>query len=143
MASVNPASLLQPTPKFSSNVHSVDDLTPDDFLQFMITQLQQQDPLNPVGNQELLDQISSIRNLSATTKLSSTLDSVLVGQNLTTASGLIGKNITAITEQGDPVEGKVSSVSVAVDATDKTKRDIQIHVGDQSVKLTNIREIVP
>jgi flagellar basal-body rod modification protein FlgD len=142
MSRVNPASTLLPTDRIKK-VQSLDDLGADDFLQFMITQLQQQDPLNPVSNQELVEQISSIRELASTTKLNSTLDSVLVGQNIATAGGLIGKNIKALADDNSEINGKVTSVTVAVDANDATKREIRIHVGEKSVKITNIREIIP
>lgn len=143
MSQVNAATNFLANQTSTSDVHSLEDLGADDFLQFLIVQLQQQDPLDPVKNQELLDQVNSIRDLAATTKLSSTLDSVLVGQNLATAGGLIGKNIKALTDKGDEVNGVVTSVTVAPDSKDKEKREISVHVGDMEVKLTNIREIVP
>jgi flagellar basal-body rod modification protein FlgD len=141
--SVNPASVLQPAPSTSSNARTIDDLNADDFLKFLIVELQQQDPLDPVKNQDLLNQVNSIREIASTTKLNETLDSVMVGQNLSTAGNLIGKTVKALADGGDEVNGKVTSVSVAIDPADKTKRDISIHVGDKTVKLNNIREIVP
>jgi flagellar basal-body rod modification protein FlgD len=143
MSQVNGATNLLANTSSTPKVQSLEDLNADDFLKFLIVQLQQQDPLDPVKNQELLDQVNSIRDLAATTKLSTTLDSVLVGQNLATAGGLIGKNIKAITDKGDDVSGEVTSVTVASDAANKDKRDIRVHVGDKEVSLTNIREIVP
>lgn len=142
MAAISAASGAQNTKRFS-NVHSLNDLTADDFLQFLVTQLQQQDPLNPTSNQELLDQINSIRSLTATTQLTSTMGSVQVGQNLATASGLIGKSVKALDDKGNEVNGKVTSAQVTVDAKDETKREIRVQVGTNNIKLTNIREIVP
>ena len=141
--SVNPATVLQPAPSSNSQAHTVDDLNSNDFLKFMLTELQQQDPLKPVDNQELLNQISSIRQISSTSKLNDTLDSVLVGQNISTAGGLIGKTVKALSDTGSELNGKVTSVSVAVNSSDKSKRDVTVHLGDQTVKLSNIREIVP
>ncbi len=124
------------------NVQSFDDLNGSDFLQLMITQLQQQDPLNPMDNSELVQQINSIRELTATSALTDTLGSVLVGQNIATASGMIGKSVTALDDQGNEVAGRVDRVSVQVDAKDETKRNVRVHIGDQEVKLTNIRQII-
>ena len=45
----------------------------------MITELQNQDPLNPMDNTQMLEQINQIRQIGATDKLTSTLDSVLLG----------------------------------------------------------------
>jgi flagellar basal-body rod modification protein FlgD len=142
MSQINAATSLLPTQKVK-DVQSMDDLDSNDFLQLMITQLQQQDPLNPMDNNQMVQQISSIRELSATTKLTSTLDSVQAGQNIATASSLIGKSVDAIDDSGNPVTGVVGRVTVAVDPNDSTKRTIRIHVGDQDVQLQNIRSIEP
>src|SRR6476659_2725783 len=125
MSQVNAASQVLPTQKVR-DVQNMDDLNSSDFLQLMITQLQQQDPLNPMDNNQMVQQISSIRELSATTKLTSTLDSVQAGQNISTASSFIGKTIDAIDDSGNPVTGVVGRVTVAVDPNDDTKRTIRI-----------------
>jgi len=111
-------------------------LTLDDFFKLMITELQSQDPLNPLENHQLLQQISQIQEYGATQKLTQTLDAVLLGQNLSNATGLIGKFVYALSEEGEDVLGTVSRVSVA-------KNDVRVHVGNQEVKLQNIREVMP
>ena len=74
------------------------DLDMDEFLKLMITELQNQDPLNPFENNEILQQISQIREIGATGKLTETLDAVLLGQNLTSATSMIGKTIEALSD---------------------------------------------
>lgn len=120
----------------------LNDLDVDQFLGLMIAELQNQDPLNPMENSELVQQISQIRTISATTQLSDTLNSVLLGQNTATASSLIGKRVTALTDQAENIEGVVTRASVTVDASGDGKRTIRVHIGDKSVRLDNIREIV-
>lgn len=108
----------------------------DHFLTLMITELQNQDPLNPMDNAQILQQISQIREIEATSSMQQTLDAVLLGQNLANASGLIDKNVTALTETGDRVQGKVASVSVA-------DNKVQLSIGDKKVPLGNVSEILP
>lgn len=127
----------------TKRVNNIDELSGDDFLQLMITELQQQDPLNPMENKDLVQQINSIRELSATTELTSTLQAVQTGQNISTASALIGKTVKALDDDAKEVNGKVDSVSVTVDPKDDNKREIRVQVGDKQIKLNNIREIVP
>jgi len=110
------------------------------FLDLMITELQNQDPLNPVDNSELLQQLSQIRSISATNQLTDTLHSVLDGQQLTTASSLIGKKITALTDDNKNVEGVVDRVSV--DQDEQENQILRVHIGDDGIQLKNIREIV-
>ena len=114
----------------------------DDFLKLMIAELQNQDPLDPMENSEMLQQLSQMRAIGATDKLTSTLDSVLMGQNITTASTMIGKQISALSDSGENIEGTVDRVTVSA-ADDQEGANVRIHVGDQSVALKNVREILP
>ena len=107
----------------------------------MITELTNQDPLNPMDNAQLVEQIGQIRNISATTKLSDTLDTVLTGQSLSTASSLIGKRVTALNDQNENVAGVVDRISVEVDDNDSSKRTFRVHIGNNRVDLKNVREI--
>ncbi len=107
-----------------------------EFLKLMIAELQNQDPLNPADNTALLTQLSQIRQVASSDKLSSTLDTVLLGQNLTNATAMIGKQVKALDSDNKDVTGTVSKVTVA-DGT------VNVYIGDKSFKLNNIREILP
>ncbi|MDA7951171.1 MAG: flagellar biosynthesis protein FlgD [Pirellulaceae bacterium] len=127
--------------------NAVTDIDIDEFLQLMITELQNQDPLDPTDNSEIVQQMSHIREIGATDELSNTLESVLSGSNMTTASSLIGKEIEALTDDFDSVSGTVQSASVEIDAEDGNKRLFRLSVLDSeglshSVKLDNVRKIV-
>jgi flagellar hook assembly protein FlgD len=89
------------------------DLKMEDFLKLMIAELQNQDPLNPMENSELVGQISQMREISATDKMTQTLDSVLLGQNISSATNLIGAEIDAISDDNQRITGVVERVSVA------------------------------
>jgi flagellar basal-body rod modification protein FlgD len=91
----------------------INDVNIDDFLKIMITELQNQDPLNPLENDELIAQIGQIRSVGATEKLTETLDSVLLGQNIASATNLIGAEIDAISDDNQKVTGVVDKISVA------------------------------
>jgi flagellar basal-body rod modification protein FlgD len=108
----------------------------DQFLELMIAELQNQDPLNPMDNAQILQQISQIREIGATSKLSDTLDAVLLGQNLSSASGMIGRTIKALTDDGHQAQGEVERVTLA-------DGQVRLHVGGQAVRLTNVSEILP
>ncbi len=95
----------------SSN--SLNELDMDDFLNLMITELQNQDPLNPLENAELIAQISQIREVGATEKLTETLSAVLLGQNISSATNLIGADIEAISDDNQRVSGIVERVTIS------------------------------
>src|SRR4029078_4946516 len=86
---------------------------------------QNQDPLNPMDNKDMLAQISQLRQVGATDKLTQTLDSGLFGQNIASATNLIGADISALSDDGQNVEGMVSRISIA-DGTPKLHLDKQV-----------------
>jgi len=95
------------------SANALNELDLDDFLKLMMAELQNQDPLNPLENDQLLAQISQIREVGATEQLTQTLGAVLLGQNISSATNLIGADIQAISDDGQRVEGLVSSVSIS------------------------------
>lgn len=117
------------------------DVDLNQFLSLLITEMQNQDPLNPTSNSEFLQQVSQIREIGATNQLTESLNTLSTGSSLSTASNLIGKEIDAIDTDGNAVVGQVSKVTVEVDANNRDNRQILVHVGNQKVDMENIREI--
>ena len=130
---------LQQAPSSAGGLENFDST---EFLRLMITALQNQDPLDPMDNSEILAQIGQIRSISASDQLRETLASVLTGQNLATASGLIGKEVRALSDNGSDVVGVVDKVSIEVDPNDDSDRSLKIHIGSQQFDIDNIREII-
>jgi flagellar basal-body rod modification protein FlgD len=91
---------------------SINDLDVNSFLKIMIAELQHQDPLNPMDSSQMLDQIGQMRQITASDKLTSTLNSVLLGQNIASSTNLIGAEITGISDDSQKVSGKVTSVAI-------------------------------
>ena len=128
----------QPVTGQATNLEDVD---VSQFLDLLIAELRNQDPLDPMDNSEMAQQISQIREIAATDKLSATLSAVSSGQSLTTASSLIGREVEALSEVGDTVRGIVDKVTVEVDEDDNTLRSYRIHIGDQLFDLDRVREV--
>jgi flagellar basal-body rod modification protein FlgD len=95
-----------------SRTDAINDIDLGTFLELMIAELQNQDPLNPLDNKDMLAQIGQIREVGATDKLTETLESVLLGQNIASATNLIGTEIRALSDDGESVEGLVNRVSI-------------------------------
>jgi len=119
----------------------IKDLDINQFLKLMIAELTNQDPLNPMDNTQLVQQIGSIREIAATDQLTGTLNSLQTGQSLNTASSLLGKRVTALTTDSQNITGVVDRISVEVDENDNDKRTYRVHIGEQSVDLRNVREV--
>ena len=96
----------------SGTTDAINNLDLGSFLTLMIKELQNQDPLNPMDNSQMLTQLSEIRQVGSTDKLTSTLNSVLLGQSISSATNLIGANITALSDDKQQVSGIVDKVSI-------------------------------
>jgi flagellar basal-body rod modification protein FlgD len=125
----------------SANGGGLNEIDVNQFLNLMITELQNQDPLNPTDNAALLEQVGQLRSISSNDTLVNTLTSFSSTSELTTASSLIGRTVKGLDTKGNEVNGEVSSVSVKIDEKDRNKRSVQVHVGTQTVDMKNVREI--
>lgn len=141
MSRIPSLSAASPSPAPNSSTNDLRNVDVTQFLNLLIAELQNQDPLNPMENSEMIQQISQIREISATNQLSDTLSSVLLGQNLSTASGLIGKRVDALADDRTNIQGIVDRVTIENDQNDETKQTIRVHVGDKKIDVKNIRAI--
>ena len=92
-------------------------LNGEDFFKLLVAQLANQDPLEPTSNQELLTQISSIRDIEASTTLTQTLQSLVARQGFGSAAGLIGQYVsgTVTSDDGESVSTSGTVVGLRVD----------------------------
>ena len=95
----------------STSVNRFSDMSSEDFIRIIFTELANQDPLAPNDSGALLQQISSIRSIESDMQLIEQLKSLVTENQLAAASNLIGKHVTGLTEFNDAVEGNVVSIS--------------------------------
>ena len=81
-------------------------LDESDFLMLLITELSNQDPLDPMSDREFIDQLATLNTLSETTKLN---ENMLTMQMLQAAE-LVGREVEAVGPNGEHVEGTVTEV---------------------------------
>jgi flagellar basal-body rod modification protein FlgD len=87
-------------------------LKSEDFINLLITQLQNQDPLQPMKNNELLQQVSQIGTLQSQTALQTSLESMVLQNQISSASGMIGRAVAGLDDRGAQLVGIVTSVRV-------------------------------
>ena len=82
----------------------------DDFLKLLVGQLKNQDPMNPVGDQEFMSQMAAFSTLEQVTNLAASSERL----NETVASNqsiaLIGHQVTYTKADGTTAEGEVEKV---------------------------------
>lgn len=81
-------------------------------LRIILTQLTYQDPLKPLDNTEFVSQLAQFSQLQQTQSLNDQVTSLLAAQSATQATGLLGRTVDVLNEQGgQTVTGKVETVS--------------------------------
>ena len=110
-----------------------DQLSTQDFLEILIAQLSNQNPLEPTDNQEVLNQINSINQLQSNQLLVDSLESLSQNQSLGSASNMIGRSVTADI-------GGVEFTGV-VDRAVIENGQVAVVVNDQTIPLEAITEI--
>jgi hypothetical protein len=104
----------------------ISELGGEDFFKLLIAQLVNQDPLEPTTNQELLQQVSSIREIELSTSLVDSLKSLTGQQRFGAASSLIGQYATG---QPDASGQSLSGTVVAVRFTPEGSVVLQLDSG--------------
>ncbi|MCA9311051.1 MAG: hypothetical protein KDA21_07585, partial [Phycisphaerales bacterium] len=95
-----------------------------------------QDPLQPNDTQALLSQIDTIRSIESDQAMTATLQQMVHQNEVTAASGLIGKFVTGLTDAGLRAASYVDSVSVTREGT-----ILNLNSGVR-IPLDNVDEII-
>ena len=86
------------------------DMSSEDFIKIIFTELQQQDPFEPNDSSALLEQLNSIRQIESDIEMTEQLQSIVFQNQLASAGNLIGNVVQGILPTGDRVAGTVLSV---------------------------------
>ena len=103
----------------------------DDFLKLLVSQLQHQDPMNPVDDKDFMGQMAQFTSVEQLTNMATAIDRMSIASQSTQSVALIGKTVSWKKEDGTTGEGIATSVSFADGA-------IKIAVGDAQVAPNEI-----
>lgn len=123
-----------------TQANGFNDISSGQFMELLISELQNQDPLNPMDNSQMVQQISQIRSIGATDSLTSSLSTLRESQELVTASAMIGQKIEGLADDATAVDGVVDRVSVETNSENSTRK-VKVHVGNKTMDIKNIRNI--
>ena len=106
-----------------------------DFMKLLITQLQNQDPTQPMKNEELLQQVTQIGTLQSQNSLQDTMKKLVLQNQIGSAANLIGKAVAGANGTGEQVTGLVTSISVQDDQV-----NLELDNG-QALPLNNVKAV--
>lgn len=118
-------------------------LEPGDFMNILVKQLQYQDPFEPMDNDQMLAQISQIRNMEMSMTLTDSLKTLTDQQRLTSATTMIGQYVTGTVKDADGKELSVNGVVRAVRFDGKGQPILDLDNGNSLPlkSLTNVTDL--
>ena len=103
-----------------------------DFLKLLTSQLQNQDPMNPMSNTDFIAQMATFSQLQTMNSLNTNFQGFSQSQDITAAQNYIGKNVSVsgAAEGAAAATGTVTAVSVTDGAPDLTINGTNYSVSD-------------
>jgi len=111
-------SILQAASTSTTSTTSTNTLDQEDFLNLLITQMQNQDPLNPMTDTDYTAVLAQFSSLSLLSSLSTKIDDMAVALEATSiaqVASLVGSKITA---EGNVIEANGSSCNIVYELSD-------------------------
>lgn len=87
------------------------------FLQLLVAQMKNQDPMNPTDSTQYLSQLASFSSVEQAVQMNSKLDTLVTNSGLNQADALLGHTVT---NSDGSVSGKVMAVTYASDGLKAT-----------------------
>lgn len=110
------------------------DLNMEDFFKLLTVQLTSQDPLKPMEDTEFISQMTGFSSLAEMEGMAEDMAVLREGQSSFNAQMLIGKEVTASTEEGGIINGVVTRIA-------REDGEMIPYVGDQRITMGSINEI--
>ena len=119
----------------STAVGPANQLDRQDFLQLLVMQLKNQDPLNPIDDREFISQMAQLSSLEATNQLSSQVGQMAAAQQQLGALALVGREVEYSDGSGGTVRGKVSGLRLGSSAP-------ILRIDDREVPLDQVQTVL-
>jgi flagellar basal-body rod modification protein FlgD len=110
------------------------ELNMEDFFKLLTVQLTSQDPLKPMEDTEFISQMTGFSSLAEMKSMGEDMRALRLANSSSSAQMLIGREVIAITENGDTIQGVVTRLT-------KEGDEMVPYIGDQRVSISSISQI--
>lgn len=119
------------------DVSSVNELGKTEFLNLLVTQLQYQDPMNPVDNTEFIAQLAQFTSLETAENTREVIDELAQQETNNYGLSLIGKTVAGVDTQGTTLK----TFSGEVTGVDISSETIKVTINNQTYLLSDIQQV--
>lgn len=138
--STTQAATIGQAPSTPRSDRGLSSLKSEDFFKILVTELQQQDPMKPSNTSDMISNVSQIRSIELSGKLSDSLDAIAKQQRTAGTSELIGKYVTAQSTGVDGVPVQKAGVVTGVRFNSDGVAILELDSGD-SIVASDVTEI--
>ncbi|MHC4071564.1 MAG: flagellar hook assembly protein FlgD [Planctomycetota bacterium] len=121
-----------------SGINSASDIQMD-YMKLLVTELQNQNPLEPLDNNQMAAQLAQFSQLQQIESMNSSFASVLAVTELSYASSLIGKEVSFMSETSTGNEAVTNGIVEEVINNGDGK--ITLSVGNQTLALEDVMSV--
>jgi len=117
------------------------ELGKDAFLRLLVTQLQHQDPLNPMDDKQFISQLAQFSSLEQMNNIAagiSQLTTQAASQDMLSAAAFMGKEVVAVGDSVAKENGAVSTVDFTLQGN---AAEVQIFVYDSNANLVRTEKL--
>jgi flagellar basal-body rod modification protein FlgD len=107
----------------------------DQYMNLLVTQLRNQNPLEPMDNAQMSSQLAQLAQLEQMENMNGTFAKVLASQQMLQASSMLNKQVSYLSGDGQSVAtGKVTRA-------DFLDGEVVLTVGDQRIPAANVLSV--
>jgi flagellar basal-body rod modification protein FlgD len=110
------------------------ELDKDAFMKILVTQLQHQDPSQPMNDREFIAQMAQFSALEQMNKVATSIDQLNRLSSMTLGAQMLGTTVTWHDDQGAEQTGTVTAVK-------NVGGIVQVQVGEKLIDLVHIEQI--
>ncbi len=103
-----------PAAQSTTTDRGVSSMKSEDFFKLLVSELKQQDPLQPAKTADMIGQVSQIRSIELSKNLTDALSQMTQQQRTAGAADLLGKYVTATLHAADGTTSDVSGIVTGV-----------------------------
>jgi flagellar basal-body rod modification protein FlgD len=119
----------------TSNSTTAQELSPNEFLKLLVSQLQNQDPLNPTDQSQFVGELAQMQSVSELQQMNTTLTASSSQGSTSSALAMLGRTVTW-------VDSQTSSTSTGiVSAVLLTSSGVTLKVGETDVPIGNVTQV--
>ena len=111
-AATLPPGYVAPPSSSSSNAGTLNSVNANTFLQLLVSELQNQNPNNPANPSQFLTQTATFEEVQQLTSLQTSMTNLVTAQQNTSATSLLGMQVTGADSAGKSVSGTVDGVEL-------------------------------